>query len=227
MKKRFFAVVLCVSFILALTGCGSRPNTSATQKPSVTPAMAQESTTQYSGEESINSETTEPTTNQSNVTDVAVDPAPYWQGDNYFDMYGYLEACGCKVLYTGIDDDGDTFVSETYSSSITGYSIYFEESSFHPNDSSACLLLYFTNGLLGGNCLSYEFYDENNRLYSGFQAYPIIENKRDIVVDQYNNTFDIHTITQIEMLINKIFATQYHGENPEDMKDFFKDYNQS
>ena len=227
MKKRFFAVVLCVSFILALTGCGSKPNVGATQEPTVTPATTQESTTQGSGEESTNSETAEPTTNQSNATGVAVDPTPYWQGDDYFDMVGYLEACGCKVMDKALVD-GDFNTYNTYSSDTVGYSVFFEEGPSHPNDSSACLVLYFTNSEFSsnGNSLAVSYYDNNNNYHDNIYPLPIIENQRNIVVDQYNNTLDIHTITQIEMLVNKIHSTQFHGESFEDMNTFFDDYNQ-
>lgn len=224
MKKRFFAVVLCVSFILALTGCGNKPNASATQQPTTASPATQQSTTQDSGEESANSETTETPSNQSDATGVAVDPASYWQGDNYFDMVGYLEACGCKVMYISLVN-GDTSVSNTCSSDTIGYSIFFEESSLHPNDSSASLMLYFTN-IYSSNCLSVSYYDNNNRYHDDFTPLSIMDNQRDIVVDEYNNTLDIHTITQIEMLVNKIYATQFHGETAEEMSTFFDDYNQ-
>lgn len=227
MKKRFFAVVLCVSFILALTGCGSRPNTSATQKPSVTPAMTQESTTQDSGEESINSETTEPTTNQSNATGVAVDPAPYWQGDDYFDMVGYLEACGCKVMCTNFNN-GDLTTSNDYSSNTIAYTVRFEETA-SDSDGSAALMLCLTNNdfCSGVNTLAVSYYDGSNSYHRDFTPLPIMDNQRDITVDQYNNTLDIHTITQIEMLVNKLYTTHWYGQSSEDMATFFEDYNQN
>lgn len=226
---RFFAVVLCISFILALTGCGSKPNASATtQNPAIGQPAAQESTTQDSGEGSANSETTDNPTNQSNAAGIAVDPASYWQGDDYFDICGYLEACGCKIMYMTLVD-GSFHFSDTYSSDIMGYSVFFTEGSSHPNDSSASLVLCFTNNAFynGVNTLGISYYDNNNSYHESYIPLPIFDNQRDIVVDQYGNTLDIHTITQIEMLINKLHATQFHGESFEEMNTFFDDYNQN
>ncbi len=224
--KTFKLFVVAMALCVMMTGCGGKPNTNATtQTPAGSPA-AQESTTQGSGEESANSNTTETPTNQSNATSVAVDPAPYWQDDNYFDMYGYLEACGCKVMFRTVVD-GDFHTADAYSSSAVGCSIFFEESASHPNDSSASLLLYYTNGTYNGNCLAVSYYDSNDRYHDEFTPLTIFDNQRDIVIDQYGNTLDIHTITQIEMLINKLYATQYHGESAEYMATFFDDYNQN
>ena len=229
MKKRFFAVVLCVSFILALTGCGSKPNAGATQKPTMTSATTQESTTQGSGEESTNSETAEPTTNQSNATGVAVDPAPYWQGDDYFDMVGYLEACGCKVMYMALEDNGDFTTTNTYNSNsnTVAYSVFFEETA-SDSDGSATLVLCFTNNayFCGVNTLAVSYYDSNDNYHRSFTPLYIMDNQRDITVDQYNNTLDIHTIEQIGTLINKLYTTHWYNQSPEVMESFFDDYNQ-
>ena len=103
----------------------------------------------------------------------------------------------------------------------------------HPNDSSASIGLYFTSSKYGGNTLAVDgnslaisYYDNNDAYHRDFTPLPIIENQKDVIVDQYNNTLDIHTITQIEMLINKLYVTNFHGETAEDMKTFFDDYNQ-
>ena len=234
MKKRIISAILVGCMIASFTACNNQHDdrTDSTTRVSESGENSdigepnQSISDTVATTESANNETTEVPTNQGSTTGEAVDPAPYWQGDDYFDMLGYLEACGCKIMYMTLVDESFHF-SDTYSSDIMGYSVFFAESASHPNDSSASLVLCFTNNAFYKvNTIGISYYDNNNGYHESYIPLPIFDNQRNIVVDQYGNTLDIHTIAQIEMLINKLHSTQFHGETFEYMNTFFEDYNQ-
>ena len=201
MKKSMSVFLIFVVMMLSLTACGSSNNMQSSKSENQGESQVQASVKE---EETISDTQVETTTEQQSAESYGgsatsgTDTQSYWQGDNYFDLVGYLENNGYKFVKP-YDINGKTVKDGQNIDRYLGQT----------GDDMWLLTIfhgYLSVVYIGGDPTS----PVNSPSYIG---YADCNNQRDVVIDSYGTIVSYSTLESLFIIVDNIHEDE-NNMNP-------------